>query len=263
LYYHKWMKCAGLPKWVLFLTALSLAPPVGAQDTDPAVTAPGDESSSKRPPAVEFEPARFDWGGASQQSFLFLTVQHGLRITQKKTRQEFGGAFFGDWARSVRGVGGWNDGDSIFTNYIAHPMQGGVSGFIQIQNDPRGRNLELGKDRAYWNSRLRALGWAAIYSTQFELGPYSESAIGNVGKKKGTGGLVDLVVTPTGGLGAIVAEDWLDRFVVRKLEERAGSRGKARFYRVVFNPQRGFANLLRGKVPWHRDTRPLPERKEP
>lgn len=29
------------------------------------------------------------------------------------------------------------------------------------------------------------------------------------------------------------------------------------FYRVALNPCRAFANVLRGKTPWHRDTRPL------
>jgi hypothetical protein len=84
-----------------------------------------------------------------------------------------------------------------------------------------------------------------------------------VGRKKGTAGFVDLVISPTWGFGAILAEDWLDHFIVRKLEARSGSRGKARFYRMLFNPQRGFANLLRGKAPWHRDTHPMPERSEP
>jgi len=89
-------------------------------------------------------------------------------------------------------------------------MQGGVAGFICIQNDPSGTALEFEWSSHYWQTRLRALGWSALYSTQFELGPISEATIGNVGKKRGTGGFVDLVVTPTAGLGMIVLEDWLD-----------------------------------------------------
>ena len=178
-------------------------------------------------------------------------------MLQPKTRAEMGGPFFKDWRDSIRGVRGWGDGDSVFTNYVAHPMEGAVSGYIQIHNDPRGRKLEISNTPQYWNSRLRAMGFAALYSTNFEIGVLSEATIGNVGKKPGTSGWVDFVVTPTGGFGMIVAEDWLDRYVVRRLESRTQSTGKRRFYRTLFNPQRGFANLMRGKLPWHRDTRPL------
>jgi hypothetical protein len=62
----------------------------------------------------------------------------------------------------------------------------GVAGFIQIQNDARGRSAEFSRSRTYWNSRLRVLGRSALYGTQFELGAISEAAIGNVGKRKGT-----------------------------------------------------------------------------
>jgi hypothetical protein len=201
--------------------------------------------------------ATFNWTGAVTQSFYFLGIEHAQRLTQKKTRDELKGPFFPDWKESVAGLHGWSDGGSFFTNYIAHPMQGGVSGFIQIQNDAHGRSLEFSGSRTYWNSRMRALGWAAIYSTQFELGAISEATIGNVGKKPGTAAYVDLVVTPTGGLGMIVLEDVLDKYLLKKLEQRTVGIGKRRLYRVLFNPQRSVANFLRGKAPWHRDSRPI------
>jgi hypothetical protein len=199
----------------------------------------------------------FDWQSAVSQSHFFLGLEHGFRLTQAKTRRELKGPFFPDWKESVAGVQGWGDGDSVFTNYIAHPMQGGVAGFIQIQNDAHGRLAEFSGSKTYWNSRLRALGWAALYSTQFELGPISEATIGNVGKKKGTSGYVDLVVTPTGGFGMIVLEDILDKHLLKNLEQRTNGIQKRRLYRMIFNPQRSLANILRGKVPWHRDTRPI------
>ena len=121
-------------------------------------------------------------------------------MLQPKTRAEMGGPFFKDWRDSIRGVRGWGDGDSVFTNYVAHPMEGAVSGYIQIHNDPRGRKLEISNTPQYWNSRLRAMGFAALYSTNFEIGVLSEATIGNVGKKPGTSGWVDFVVTPTGEL---------------------------------------------------------------
>jgi hypothetical protein len=208
---------------------------------------------------IEREPEGFRWGPALLQSFLFLSTEHGFRMTQAKTRRELAGPFFRNYWSSVRGIRGWNDGDSVFTNYVAHPMQGAVAGFIQIHNDPGGISQQFGRSRQYWHSRLKAMGWAAIYSTQFEIGPVSESTIGHVGKRAGTGGLSDLVVTPPGGLGMIALEDALDLHVIRKWELRSDSLAWRRFYRIVLNPQRTFANLLRFKKPWHRDTRGISE----
>ena len=180
----------------------------------------------------------FDWKAAATQSFYFLGIKHGLPLTQGKTRRELGGRFFPDWYSSIQGIQGWDDGDSALTSCIAHPMQGGVAGFICIQNDPSGKALEFEWSSPYWQSRLRALGWSALYSIQFELDPISEATIGNVGKKRGTGGFVDLVVTPTAGLGMIVFEDWLDTHWVRRLEARTDSKKKKVFCRILFNPQR-------------------------
>ena len=197
------------------------------------------------------------WKAATFQSLGFLSIEHGLRMVQPKTRNELKGPFFPDWGKAVKGVHGWGDGDSIFTNYVAHPMQGGVAGFIEIQNDSRGRSAEFSRSRTYWTSRLRAMGWAAIYSTQFELGPISEASLGNVGMKDGTSGYTDLVMTPIGGFGMVVLEDALDKYLVTKLEEGTDGLQKRRLYRMIFNPQRSLANLLRGKVPWYRDARPI------
>lgn len=262
----------------VILLLLVLAGAVGAQQAVPTGAATAATSSSvtsgpagsdspatpaATPVPADFEPNRFDWVSAARQSFHFLALQHSFRLVQPKTRRELGGPFFEDWKRSIQGIRGWRDGDSMFTNYVAHPMQGGVSGYIQIQNDPRGKKLEISRSKDYWQSRMRAMGFAALYSTNFEIGLMSEATIGNVGKKRGTTGVVDLVVTPAGSVGMIVAEDWLDRYVVRRLESRTSSLNKRRFYRMLFNPQRGFANLVRGKLPWHRDTRPLHDGSQP
>jgi hypothetical protein len=198
----------------------------------------------------------FQWESAFKQSMAFLAVQHSIRLTQGKTRREFGGKFFPDYFNSVRSIHGWGDGDGPFTNYVGHPMQGSISSFIQIQNDPYGKQLDFGNTREYWHSRLKAMAWAAAYSTQFEIGPISEATIGNVGKRAGTAGAVDLVVTPTAGIGLTIAEDAIDRYFVTKLESRTSSKISRILIRSALNPNRTFANLLRGKVPWHRDTRP-------
>ena len=92
----------------------------------------------------------FDWNAAVEQSFFFLTFQHAFRLTQDKTADELRGPFFGDYWRAAGSLKGWRDGDSSFTNYVAHPMQGAVASYIQIQNDPRGATLQFSADPEYW-----------------------------------------------------------------------------------------------------------------
>jgi hypothetical protein len=196
----------------------------------------------------------FKWLPAIKQSLLFLGVQHGYAMTQPKTRRDLKGPFFKDYVRSVKSLHGWEDGGRFFTNYVAHPMQGALLGFIQIQNDPKGMNLSYENSDAYWRSRLKALAWAAVWSTQFEIGPVSQASIGNVGLH-GKQTYVDLVVTPIGGFGLIVLEDFVDKHVIRSIERR----NSKSFYikvtsRTFLNPSRSVANVLRFKTPWHRES---------
>ena len=203
------------------------------------------------------EQEHFDWSAAGKESLCLLTFQHGFRMTEKKTRSELGGKFFGGWFDSVKNFQGWSDGDSLFTQYVGHPIQGAWAGYIQIQNDPAGKKLEFSNTSQYWQSRLKALGFAALYEIQWHLGPISEASIGHVGKKDGTLAASEFVTSPTGGFGIIVGEDWLDRHVIEKWEEGTHSLAKRRLYPTVLNPQRTFINCIRLKKPWYRDTRSL------
>ena len=181
----------------------------------------------------------------------------------------------------------WNDGDSIPVNYVGHPMEGAIAGYIEIQNDPRGRSLIIGKDgRRYWNSRFRAFLWASLYSTQFEIGPISESTIFNQGgftypircEKDYTGpggcenpnavytnntGWVDFIITPTIGTLWIFGEDALDRFISDPLVRRYPHTFGYKFLRSGLNPNRSLANMLRGRYPWYRDYEHLSEYQSP
>jgi hypothetical protein len=188
----------------------------------------------------------------------FNFVQHALRLGfQRKTRERLGGPFFRDYVESITAIRGWGDQDPWFINYVGHPLQGAISGYIQVHNDPAGRSVEFGPTKEYWHSRLKALAWNTAYSTQFEIGPFSEASIGNVGQRKGTSGYVDFVMTPTGGFAWQIAEDWLDKRFIKRWEDRTSSVAKRTFYRIALNPGRSIANLLRGKGPWHRDGRAL------
>jgi hypothetical protein len=178
----------------------------------------------------------------------FLALEHGFRFAfQPQTRRSLRGPFFRDYVDSLKSHRGWRDGDPWIINYVGHPMQGAITGFIQIQNDPQGRRLAFANSREYWNSRLRALAWATAYSTQFELGPLSESSLGNVGIRKGSPGVVDHVMTPTGGMALMIAEDALDRYVIQRFEARTQSRRWRQVIRIALNPSRTFANVLAGK----------------
>ncbi|MBY0508090.1 MAG: hypothetical protein K2X03_29525 [Bryobacteraceae bacterium] len=201
-----------------------------------------------------------NWRGVLLQSGLFLGIEHGFRFaTEADTRQQLRGPFVRDYFRSLKGSGHhWGDTDPFLVNYVGHPLQGSVTGFIWTQNHPTESRIEFSNTPAYWRSRLKAMGWSAVYSTQFELGPVSEASLGNLGSPMvpRTAGLVDLVVTPLGGFGFQVAEDVLDRFAVRWVEKRLPNRGAIIVARGVLNPARTFANCLRFRVPWHRDSRP-------
>jgi hypothetical protein len=199
-------------------------------------------------------------GAALKQYLLFLAIQHAFDLTQEKTSRELKGPFIRDYIRSVSGLGGWSDGGKFFTNYVAHPMGGAVYGFIHVQNDPKGLRREFGRSKKYWVSRLKAMAWSAACSAQFEIGPLSQAAIGNVGlhtphsgKGKRKMAYIDLVITPTVGTGWLVGEDALDRYVMRRLEKKVSSIFLRNLLRTLLNPMRGAANILRMKMPWHRD----------
>jgi uncharacterized protein (TIGR02246 family) len=194
----------------------------------------------------------FNWSGAVKQSLLFLAVQHGYAMTQPKTREALKGPFVRDYFRSVRALHGWDDGGRFFTNYVAHPMQGAFLGFIQVQNDPKGRDLRVSNTKEYWKSRAKALAWSAAWSTQFEIGPLSQASIGNVGLK-GKQTYIDIVITPTVGTAWLVVEDFMDQHVSRRLERKFGGRYVRIFARMLLNPVRTMANLFRFKKPWYRD----------
>ena len=229
----------------------SFRPPLAASFDDlknPA--APGDAGG-----AQNGKTEGFHWRSAIGQSLMFLAVQHGYAFTQPKTREALKGKFWKDYVKSVKSLNRWDDGGRFFTNYIAHPMQGAFTGFIQIQNDPKGLKQQFGASGDYWRSRLKAMAWSAAWSTQFEIGPVSQASIGNVGLKgKQTWG--DIVVTPTVGTAMLISEDAIDRFVMKRIERATENFHVRIFSRMLLSPTRTIANLFRFKTPWYRDRPP-------
>jgi hypothetical protein len=207
---------------------------------------------------------KFHWGPALQQSAQFLFIQHMMNLpTYNGTLK---GPFFKDWLDSVKHYrfSRFQDDDPFIVNYIGHPMMGAVVSRIYIQNDPRGRTANIGWNKRYWKSRGKALAFASVYATQWEIGPLSETSIGNLGSFRyysasahhmtnGTG-FTDMLVTPTAGVTWSLGEDLIDKYVIKRIEGRS----RNPLYQLgisVLNPTRSAANLLRWKMPWYRDDR--------
>jgi hypothetical protein len=222
---------------------------------------------------------RFHWRPALWQSFEFLIMEHAVRIASDSYARYllFHRPFWHDYLVSADhfNMNRWGDGDSFLVNYIGHPLQGAVSGNIFIQNDPVGRSARFGKSSAYWQSRLKAVAWAGVYSAYFEIGPVlSETALGNEGgytyipgcgmagrcvKEPGktykpptnNTGWVDFVITPTVGIGWIVLEDAIEIKIVDRVASDHHS-AKHNLLLAGLTPSRTMANFLAGKLPWYR-----------
>jgi hypothetical protein len=175
------------------------------------------------------------------------------------------GKWFDRWFNSVLGWrwDQWNDGNPFLDDWVAHPMMGGITNSMWIQDDPRGATLEFGNNRQYWHSRLRALAFSTAYSFQWKFGPFGEAGVGHNGdhgtdfvngKLQNDTGVVELVSTPLGGLGWTIGEDYLDKHLVRKLEQKP--RGTAALLAISFlTSARSTANIFRFRPPWYRDGR--------
>lgn len=75
-----------------------------------------------------------DWGHLIRQSLFFLTIENGFRCaTEDGTREGFSDPFFRGYLNSVGNLHGWNDGDPFIVNYVGHPMQGAVSGYLGLK----------------------------------------------------------------------------------------------------------------------------------
>ncbi len=196
-----------------------------------------------------------DWNGVIGQSVLLLSMEHAFRLGTEPGTCAASGSLFKGYAASVANLHGWADGDEFYVNYVGHPMQGGIAGFLWSQNDRRYRSAEFGKSRAYWKARLRAGAFAWVYSTQFELGPVSEASIGQIQSQFPQQGFVDHVVTPVLGVAWMIGEDVVDKYVVQWMEDRVTNHYVRLFVRGALNPARGTASMLAFQAPWHRTTR--------
>jgi hypothetical protein len=199
------------------------------------------------------KPQGVQWKSLMNQSFRFLMIENAFRYATEAGTRDPDVPFFQGYADAVGALHGWADGDPFYVNYVGHPMQGAVSGYLWSLNDTRYRYVEFGRNPDYWKSRLRAGAFAWAYSEQTEIGPVlSEAAIGNIQAFYPQQGFVDHVVTPAIGLGWMIAEDVMDRYLVRFVERKTHNRYVRILVRGGANPSRSFANVIAGQWPWAR-----------
>jgi hypothetical protein len=198
-----------------------------------------------------------DFAGALLDSLKLVSLEHITRVSfQAKTRAELGGPFWTDYRRSIRWPDRWEDTDAWYVNYVGHPIHGAAAGIIWLDHSDKDRAASIFSS-GYLTSRAKAAAFSGIYSVQFEVGPLSEASIGNVGLKPETAGWVDYVVTPVGAFGFMIAEDALDRYLVRWIESHVRNRVARASLRLLFGPSRMLANAAESRLPWYRPDRPL------
>jgi hypothetical protein len=243
----------------------------------PANSEPASGEATAAPSPLHTE--GFHWHRALSESFTFLVIEQAYVVhTDFNWVVIENGVpfnhFWRDYKQSLSAWvhSGWNDGDPNWFGYVGHPIQGALTGFIQIQNDPQGEKLEFSRTKAYWWSRFKAGLWNAAYSTQWNLGPLSEVTVEKYGTKTRapwnyngsypcsrhclTGvGQIDIVMTPLGGTGWLIGEDFLDKKIVRRVEGATQNHLLIDTVRCALNPIRGAANILHGKQPWYRASR--------
>ena len=217
---------------------------------------PGPPVSVVRQAADEESSKGFQWGPALAQSFFAFSIAHAERYsTELGTREATSGAIWKDYARDVQALHGWDDGDGFKSSYIAHPMEGAMAGYIERQNDPKYRSVEFGVSQRYWTSVMRSLAFSTAYNIAWSAGPYGEAGLGNV-DLHAPPGLVDIVGSEVMGTGWMIGEDAIDRYLIKRIENKYQNVAVRAFARGMLNPIRSYANILRFKKPWYRDSRP-------
>lgn len=173
------------------------------------------------------------------------------------------------WDRYVNSVEGWrwdkwSDDNPLLDVYVGHPMMGSITNYLWIQNDPKSMTLEQSNSWPYYRRLLRAGAFSTFYSFEWKLGPLGEAGIGHngdhyFGDESGRvttneTGVVELVTTPAGGMLWTMAEDALDKHLVRRLEKRSRNPVALTAYQFL-TPSLATANIFRFRPPWYRDSR--------
>lgn len=263
------------------------APNDNGSDLGVPAAPPAQWAVSSSDPAMassENEKETFHWRRALQESVTFLAIEQAwvVHTDFPWVVSERGIPFNHYWRDYKQSLArwwevGWSAGENPMYNYVGHPIQGAITEYIFFQNDPKSRFLEFSKSKEYWLSRVKATIFNGVYSTQWSIGPLSEMTVEKYGSNDRAPwtangsypcnpktqtcfwgvGKVNLVMTPVGGLGWVLVEDWMDKNIVRRVERKTTNRFWIDTVRCTFNPIRAGGNILHGNRPWFRfrDTR--------
>ena len=164
-------------------------PPASAGAAAAAPEAPGgdppaapDGAPLVRPAAIVAAPppATVDWSRLAGGGLRFIGVMHAFRLATEAGTRSGGFGWGRGYISSVTELHGWADGDPFYVNYVGHPMQGAVANHLWQLNDRRFKDVQFGRSRDYWKSKLRGAAFAWAFSEQFEIGPFSEASIGHI-----------------------------------------------------------------------------------
>lgn len=224
---------------------------------------------------MQATPEHYHWKGLWWESFAFFGVENTQRLFADSYFRVLTAdkPFWHDYIASVKQWNWrrWDDGDDILVAWIAHPMQGSVTEFIERQNSPWQRNVRINDGRPYWRATWRSFLWATAYSFDQKLGPLGETALGSEGgytytlhcpypckyhpgiKVTNNTGDVKLVTTPVVGTLWTMMEDTLDHYISDRVQGDDYTRIFPKILRGGLNPMHSLANLLRWRKPWYRD----------
>jgi hypothetical protein len=229
-------------------------------------------------PEYSAEASRYHWTGLLVQSFEFNVIEDAFRMGSDNMLRSLlvTKPFWHDYFASLGqfNMRRWNDGDDFLVNYIGHPLQGSVTGYLEIQNSSSQSRIQW-NEPGYWPSRGKAFLWATVFSTYEEIGPTGEAGIGSEGgftydtrcvlhckpetappsgRDTNNTGWVDFIVTPTAGMLWLFAEDLIDKEISGRIVQHAKPNALVpKIIRGSLNPSRTMANFLRGRKPWYRD----------
>src|ERR1019366_4972604 len=116
----------------IFAILLMACAPVWAQREDDLVS-PEDSISAAaavQPSVANPAPPGVQWKSLFSQSFRLLLIEHAFRYATEPGTRHPGQPFFQGYVNSVGALHGWADGDPFYVNYVGHPMQGAVSGYL-------------------------------------------------------------------------------------------------------------------------------------
>src|SRR5262249_30998788 len=103
------------------------------RDSDQSPHLDDRPAPSFRNSSLEIPGKQVQWKPLLNSSLLYLGTMHAFRLaTEEGTRKGPHNSVVGGYFKALGAMHGWSDGDSYYENYLGHPLEGGVSGYIWV-----------------------------------------------------------------------------------------------------------------------------------